>query len=193
MKERPSRPSTGEPSTDVLVHIVQGEHQVTVDERIVLTTTLGSCVAACIRDPFAQVGGMNHFLLPSGESVEGTSVQRFGAYSMELLINSLLRAGARRERLEAKLFGGARLSENLPDIGAQNVAFAHQFLERENIILQRGCVGGDHARRVQFWPVSGRVRQLALARADNELIVRESRSRPIELEVGRVELFKKKA
>jgi hypothetical protein len=74
-----------------------------------LTTVLGSCVAACLRDPVAGVGGMNHFLLPDGAGAGTDAGRRYGAYAMELLINELIKAGARRERLEAKLFGGGRM------------------------------------------------------------------------------------
>lgn len=171
------------------IHIIQGEFRITDDEEMALTTMLGSCVAACLRDPAARVGGMNHFLLPWGEGCGSPNAERFGAYAMELLINALLRAGARRERLEAKLFGGARLSENLPDVGAQNVAFAQHFLEHEGIALHGGSVGGRHARRVQYWPVNGRVRQLALAGADSRLIATEARGPVRRRELGTVELF----
>jgi chemotaxis protein CheD len=180
------KPRVREPT---LLHLIQGEFLVTGDRDTVLTTTLGSCVAACIRDPGAGIGGMNHFLLPWGEEKGGSKAQRFGAYAMELLINSLLSAGARRERLEAKLFGGAQLSESLPDVGAQNAAFAEHFLEHEGIALHGGHVGGRHARRVQFWPVAGRVRQLVLASADKELIRTEVRERTPRRELGTVELF----
>ena len=88
---------------------------------MVLTTLLGSCVAACIRDPMAGVGGMNHFLLPGGTlGGNDRAVQRHGVHAMELLVNDLLKHGARRDRLEAKLFGGARMIDGLTDVGRQN-------------------------------------------------------------------------
>lgn len=146
------------------IHLVQGECRVTDDATIVLITTLGSCVAACIRDPVARIGGMNHFLLP--ESSEGLVSLRYGAFAMELLINGLLSKGARRDRLEAKLFGGGRLSDGLTDVGEKNAAFARDFLTRESIALAGGSLGGGLARRIQFWPVSGRARQQTLARGD---------------------------
>lgn len=146
------------------VHIIQGEFYVTEDPEIVLLTLLGSCVAACIRDPIAKVGGMNHFLLPGFEQKSDRSeAERYGVHLMELLVNGLLQKGARKERMEAKLFGGARTMEGLSDIGARNAAFAERFLKDEEISLIGGSLGGDNGRRVQFWPVSGRARQSVMA------------------------------
>src|ERR1044071_3377651 len=112
------------------VHIIQGEWKVLNDPNAVLTTILGSCVAACMRDPVAGIGGMNHFLLPGGPKTgeaDGESV-RYGVHAMELLVNGLLARGARRERLEVKLFGGGRLVKGLTDVGASNAPFAEEFL-----------------------------------------------------------------
>lgn len=142
------------------VHIVQGEYHVTEETDVILVTLLGSCVAACIRDPVARVGGMNHFLLPGPEQKSDASeAERYGVHLMELLVNGLLQRGARRERLEAKLFGGARTMEGLSDVGARNAVFAERFLKNEGISLIGGSLGGDNGRRLQFWPVSGRARQ----------------------------------
>jgi chemotaxis protein CheD len=167
------------------VHLLQGECRVTDDPAIVLATTLGSCVAACIRDPVARVGGMNHFLLP--ESSEGMVSLRYGAFAMELLINGLLSKGARRDRLQAKLFGGGRLSDGLTDVGAANAAFAREFLEREAIPYAGGSLGGAQARRIQFWPVSGRARQQTLARASAGLF--PPKAARASANDGAVELF----
>ena len=155
------------PAAERRIHLVQGECRVSDDSTVVLATTLGSCVAACIRDPVARIGGMNHFLLP--ESSEGLVSLRYGAFAMELLINGLLSKGARRERMQAKLFGGSRLSEGLVDIGGKNAAFARDFLAREGIALAGGSLGGGLGRRIQFWPVSGRARQQTLTRGDDLL------------------------
>jgi chemotaxis protein CheD len=146
--------------SDRRVNIVQGEFHVTADPKVVLTTLLGSCVAACIRDPLAGVGGMNHFLLPGQDG--GPDVREsesYGVHLMELLVNGLLKRGARRDRLEAKLFGGARTLDGLSDIGAKNARFAERFLQHEGIGYIGGSLGGEGGRRVQFWPVSGRARQ----------------------------------
>ncbi|MEO7641790.1 MAG: chemotaxis protein CheD [Ramlibacter sp.] len=160
---------SGAAAAERRVHLVQGECHVSADPAVVLATTLGSCVAACIRDPVAGVGGMNHFLLPESPGAEGLVSLRYGAFAMELLINGLLNKGARRDRMEAKLFGGGRLSQGLEDIGGRNAVFAREFLEREGIRFSGGSLGGALARRVQYWPVSGRARQLTLARGDQQL------------------------
>lgn len=157
---------TANPEPDVFhrVNLIQGECRVSSDGTIVFTTVLGSCVAACIHDPIIGVGGMNHFLLPEGGSGEAVSL-RYGAYAMELLINGLLGLGAKREALRAKLFGGGRLSSGLADVGLNNAAFARNYLKREGIRYSGGSTGGTHARKVQFWPGSGRARQAFLPRA----------------------------
>lgn len=144
------------------VHIIQGEYHVSCEANVVLSTVLGSCVAACMRDPDANVGGMNHFLLPGGQSAKPLEAERYGAYLMELLINGLLQRGARRDRIEAKLFGGARMVDGLSDIGAQNGAFAKEFLKNEGIRIIAENLGGRHGRRLEYYPLSGRARQILL-------------------------------
>lgn len=149
------------PSPAKKLHVIQGEHAVSTSMDALMTTVLGSCVAACLHDPVAGVGGMNHFLL--AESADGSRVRdeemRYGAYAMEVLINEMMKLGARRERIEAKLFGGAKLFDGLNDVGAANAAFARRFLEDEGIPIVASSLGGRRARRVEFWPVSGRARQ----------------------------------
>ena len=173
-------------------HVIQGEYRVSSDPELVLTTILGSCVAACIRDPVVGVGGMNHFLLPGeGATTEGEGL-RYGVQSMELLVNDLLRRGARRERLEVKLFGGARLIDGLTDVGTQNAGFAERFVRDEGLIHAGGSLRGDRARRIQYWPVSGRARQVFLAAAETRVFAAERR-RPVVEPVpdtdGALELF----
>lgn len=154
------------------VHLVQGEHVVSTEGEVALTTILGSCVAACMRDPGAGVGGMNHFLLPGALEGRSEGVER-GVHAMELLINALLQAGARRNRLEAKLFGGARMMKNLSDIGAQNAAFAADFLRQERIPHHGGSLGGEQARRIRFWPVAGRAQQRLLGQGEHQVFAKE--------------------
>jgi chemotaxis protein CheD len=174
------------------VHIVQGEHFVTDDPEVVLTTILGSCVAACLRDPAAGLGGMNHFLLPGGDTRKGDSDSvRYGVHAMELLVNDLLSRGARRDRLEGKLFGGARLITGLTDVGEMNAAFAEEFLRREGLANVGGSLRGDAGRRIQFWPVSGRARQVFLSKDTREVFAREVRQpapKPAA-DTGALELF----
>ena len=144
------------------VHVGQGEHYVTDDPDVMLTTILGSCVALCLRDPVAGIGGMNHFLLPDGAGAGTDAGRRYGAYAMEVLINDVLKAGGRRERLEAKLFGGGRMFDSLSDVGAANAAFAERFMADEGIPVLGGSMGGFGGRRLHYWPVSGRARQRAV-------------------------------
>jgi chemotaxis protein CheD len=175
------------------IHVVQGEFSVTDDPAVMMGTILGSCVAACMCDPLAGVGGMNHFLLP-GEREPGASAPqglRYGVQSMELLLNALYRMGARRERLEVKLFGGARVIDGLSDVGQQNAAFAERFLASEGIRTSGGSLRGEQARRIQFWPVSGRVRQMALIDPGRQVFEAE-RAKPVPAPAaddGELELF----
>jgi chemotaxis protein CheD len=148
-------------------HVLQGEFFVTDDPEILLTTVLGSCVAACIRDPRAGVGGMNHFLLPGAMERAGEKeAQREGVHMMELLLNGLFQRGARRQHLEARLFGGANMFAGLSEIGRQNAAFAESFLGYEGIRVVRGSLGGNQGRRVEFWPVSGVTRAQSIKAAE---------------------------
>lgn len=154
------------------VQIMQGDFYVTDTPHEVLTTILGSCIAACIRDPSIGVGGMNHFLLPESDG-EDRNASRFGVNAMEVLINDILKRGGERSRLEAKLFGGANVINAMSDVGSRNVAFARQFLSDEGISVAGGDIGGTMPRRIQFWPVSGRARQLAVRVNPQELQERE--------------------
>jgi chemotaxis protein CheD len=171
------------------IHVVQGECRATDDPKVVLATILGSCVSACMHDTAARVGGMNHFLLPDGADDSNGASLRYGAYAMELLVNRLLTLGARRDRLEAKLFGGARLIQGLTDIGMKNSAFAQRYLRREGIRFSGGNTGGTHARRIQFWPVSGRVRQLLLTRRQDQIPDAPTIQQSEKAEFGAVEYF----
>lgn len=169
------------------IHVGQGEHFVTDDPAVIMTTILGSCVAMCLRDPVAGVGGMNHFLLPEGDGGGTAAGRRYGAYAMEVLINDCLKAGARRERMQAKLFGGGRMFDSLRDVGLANADFAERFLRDEGIAVVGGSLRGTGGRRVQYWPVSGR----ALQRAVTDAHTPAPALRPIEPAVGAgaLELF----
>ena len=183
------QPQPPVPRMERKLHVIRGEHFVSSDPAVVLATVLGSCVAACIRDPDAGVGGMNHFLLPGASENRRVAISH-GVHAMELLVNDLLRHGARRDRLEAKLFGGARMVDGLTDVGAQNAAFAERFLRDEGIALIGGSLGGDKARKVQFWPSSGRGRQLLLgAKAEVFENERKVATRAVVQDGGALELF----
>lgn len=165
-----------------MIHVIQGDHHVADKPGIIMTTILGSCVAACLFDPDRRIGGMNHFLLPD---VPGVRDIRHASAAMEELINSLLKAGARRERLVAKLFGGARMMRGLPDIGNRNGEAAQQFLKTEGIAVVAKSLGGQQARRVRFWPESGRAQQLLLQDAQEPAL---PMPRPITPDTN-IELF----
>lgn len=159
------------------LHVVQGEYRSSDDPGLTLVTLLGSCVAACLYDAEAGVGGMNHFLLPGEDRDErGGDARRFGAYAMEVLVNDLLKRGARRDRLQAKLFGGARLMDRLTDVGAQNADFAERFVRDEGLTFAGGSLRGAHARRVEFQPALGRARQALLTGQDRTVFERERRA-----------------
>jgi len=144
------------------ITIVQGDFAVSGDPAVVMSTVLGSCVAVCLFDPKVKVGGMNHFLL-AGDGDARSNDMRYGVNAMELLINQLLHAGAARDRLLAKLFGGARMTPHARDIGQSNATFARDFLVQEGIPCVSHSLGGVQARRVQFKPVTGAARQLQIA------------------------------
>jgi len=165
-----------------MLHIVQGEHRISDKADVVITTVLGSCVAACIYDSVRGIGGMNHFLLP--ESKNQTGDIRYAAAAMEVLINSLLKSGAQRERMRAKLFGGARMISSLPDIGRKNAEIAQKILMTDGIRVITGDLCGHNARRIRFWPVSGKVQMYILG--GNDVKVDE---RPVIIKSGEGELF----
>ena len=168
--------------------VIQGEHRIARRQDIMLSTLLGSCVAACVWDEAAQVGGMNHFLLPAvRDSADEAQNLIRGLHAMELLINGLLKAGASRAGLQAKLFGGACIRLGMTDIGDQNAAFAEHFLEAEGIPLVGGSLRGDRGRRIEFWPMSGRARQIYLR---SEPPAAEVKPRELDLgSAGELELF----
>lgn len=148
-------------------YIAQGELAVGSHPDTYISAILGSCVAVCMWDPDSRVGGMNHILLPDSVSHDGGEF-RFGAVEMERLINGIVKAGGDRKRLRAKIFGGASMLGGLSDIGHRNSEFAEEFLKREGIFHERGSVGGTQARRVRFWPYSGKAQQRVVS-ADHAL------------------------
>ncbi len=145
-----------------IVTVVQGDFFVTDDPDVVLATVLGSCVSVCLFDAQMGVGGMNHFLLADQGDIKSNDL-KYGVNAMELLINKLLAAGGRRQELQAKLFGGARMTEHAQDIGGANARFALEFLERERIPCVSQSLGGNKARRVRFYPTTGAAKQLQIS------------------------------
>ena len=140
------------------VKVLPNEYYVT-DEDLMISTVLGSCVAACIHDPKTGVGGMNHFMLPEGDMQSPASAtMRYGAFAMEVLINELLKAGASRDRLEAKVFGGGAVLSAMQqmNIGERNGQFVLNYLKTEGIPVKAQDLGDVHARRINY-PRDGRV------------------------------------
>ena len=179
-----------------IVKVMLGQHKISGRTDEMLVTTLGSCVAACVRDPVAGIGGMNHFLLPDVPegTDDGTSVAaRYGSVAMELLINDLLTHGGRRNRLEIKVFGGAKVIDSTLDVGAKNAEFVLSYVRREGLSLVGQDLGGTSARRIHYFPTTGRVLRRALRpEALSETVSQELnfmttlRQKPIE---GDIELF----
>lgn len=178
------------------VTLLSGDFYVTGQQGIVIVTILGSCVAACMYDPIAHVGGMNHFLLPEGpaQSAYGISDSaRYGVYAMEQLINGILAIGGLKSRLEVKVFGGANVIDNSAMIGTRNIEFVRNFLRQEGIPITNEDLGGDYPRRVRFHPDTGKALLLKLRRKEDMAVVgKEQRlmqtlkTKPLE---GSIELF----
>ena len=185
------------------INIVQGEHHVAKDPDVMLTTILGSCVAACLYDPVAALGGRGiegPFYKGRGcEECRGTGCRgRIGIFELlamsselkELLVNGLLREGAERHRLRAKLFGGARMLKGLTDVGNANAEFAERFLLQEGITVVGGSLRGDRGRRIQFWPTTGRAQQIEFGNNEDAIFKTESRIAPVAPKAaGSLELF----
>lgn len=128
---------------------------------MIISTLLGSCIAVCLYDDRARVGGMNHFLLgePGADhKMCPGDMQRYGIHAMELLINGMMARGAMRSRLRAHLYGGANILAGLGTIGSANVAFARRFMETEGISIGHCDLGGASARKIDFMPHEGRSR-----------------------------------
>ncbi|MDY7548750.1 chemoreceptor glutamine deamidase CheD [Glaciimonas sp. CA11.2] len=167
------------------VKLLPNQYYVT-DKDMVLTTVLGSCVSACVHDSMAGIGGMNHFMLPEDggantrdataavsmnalQGMKSMHAMRYGAYAMEVLLNELLKAGARRDRLEAKVFGGGAVLANMTmlNIGDRNAEFVLRYLELNQIRLAAQDLRGQLPRRVNYFPRTGKVMVLKLRRHDD--------------------------
>jgi len=177
--------------------ILPGEYYATGRE-MVLVTVLGSCVAACIRDRVTGVGGMNHFMLPDSGSDQGNPLStsaRYGTYAMEMLLNQLMKLGAKRGNLEAKVFGGGNVLRGfkVANVGERNSRFALEYLNTEKISLVAQDLLDIYPRKVYFFPQTGKVLVKRLRSVHNDTIVEReseysSRLRNATVE-GDVELF----
>jgi chemotaxis protein CheD len=177
--------------------ILPGGYYVSTTD-MVLVTVLGSCVSACIRDRTLGIGGMNHFMLPdtgsdSRDPVSATA--RYGVYAMEILVNQLLKRGARRAGLEAKVFGGGNVMPGFATahVGSRNAVFVKKFLATENIPIVAEDLLDMHPRKVYFFPKTGRVLVKRLITLHNDTIAQRERDYGQRLNekpvVGDVELF----
>ena len=144
-----------------VVSVMAGAYRWTKSADIAFSTMLGSCISICAYDKFSCVGGMNHFLLPEApknEKGEYSQSFRYGSAAIESLLNSLYSKGAAKNGVVIKIFGGAKVLDNLSvDVGRKNIDFAHRFFHRENMRIQSEDVGGKCARRIIFFPRTGRV------------------------------------
>lgn len=179
------------------IKILPGEYFVTNGEKLIVTV-LGSCVAVCLRDKLNGIGGMNHFLLPNdGTNETGllTESARYGVYAMELLVNHLLKMGATRARMEAKVFGGGNVLPGLKinNVGQRNVEFVLDYLQAERIPVVAKDLLDDYPRKVYFFPDTGKVLVKKIKSIHNTTIVdRESEYRmkvKFTPKSGEVELF----
>lgn len=184
----------------VAAKILPGEYYVTSQNEMV-TTVLGSCVSACIRDRVFGIGGMNHFMLPVDKTGGGwsgatdllSSATRYGNYAMEHMINDILKNGGHRKNLEAKVFGGGQIIATMTDVGRKNIDFVLHYLEQEGLKIASQDLGDIYPRKVNYFPSTGRVRVKKLRHLHNETIIRREQDYQHELEEkpveGDIELF----
>lgn len=179
------------------VKIMPGEYYVTSADKLIVTV-LGSCIAVCLRDKYKGIGGMNHFLLPGdGNHDSGllTESARYGIYAMELLINHLLKLGASRQHIEAKVFGGGNVLPGLTlnNVGQRNAEFILDYLDNESIPVMAKDLLGSYPRKIYFFPNCGQVMVKKLKSIHNSTIMdRETEYRlrvKFSANSGDVELF----
>lgn len=178
--------------------ISPGEYYFT-DKDMLIVTVLGSCVSACIRDSMSGIGGMNHFMLPDSAAADKDSLvsesMRYGTYAMEVLINQLLRNGARRENLEAKIFGGGNVLKSFTtmNVGDRNAIFVRKYLKDERIRITSEDLLDIYPRKVYFFPKTGRVLVKKLKTMHNDTLVRREEAYASKLKVsdigGEIDLF----
>ena len=155
------------------VKVLPGEYYVSREDMVVMTV-LGSCIAACLWDPQVRVGGMNHFMLPDGA---GDTSGRYGSYAMELLINEMMKLGARRERMQAKVFGGGQVMHSFTtmNVGERNTQFVLDYLQTERIAVISKDVLDIHPRKVCYFPSTGKAMCKRLAHSHPETLETQER------------------
>ncbi|TAK91883.1 MAG: chemoreceptor glutamine deamidase CheD [Burkholderiaceae bacterium] len=178
--------------------ILPGEYYASKRDML-LVTVLGSCVSACLWDARAKVGGMNHFMLPQLGDRETAEVidmpARYGVYAMEVLINQMLKLGAQKDQVRAKVFGGANVTEGFThlNVGGRNCAFVQDYLKQEGIAIIGSDLLDVWPRKVYFFTATGRVLVKKLRSLHNRTLMERERVydkqlRQTRLE-GEVELF----
>jgi chemotaxis protein CheD len=176
--------------------ILPGEYYYTQKDMLIVTV-LGSCVSACIRDRVSGIGGMNHFMLPDGGDADSpvSASMRYGTYAMEVLINDVLKAGARRENLEAKVFGGGNVLRGFIaiNVGQRNAQFVRDFLRAENIRVMAEDLNDIYPRKVYFFPRTGKVLVKKLKQMNNNTVVNREQDYAQRLQkapvAGSIDLF----
>jgi chemotaxis protein CheD len=158
------------------VKVLPGEWFV-ADEPLLITTTLGSCIAVCLWDRVRRVGGLNHFLLPDGGGSDDHS-GRYGSFAMELLVNAMMKRGAARGALEAKVFGGGQVIGGMSslNVGQRNAQFALDYLRAERITVLAQDVGDIYPRKVCFLPATGRALVKRLASGHDDTLREQERA-----------------
>ena len=172
------------------VKVLPGEYFV-FDEDIAIMTTLGSCIAACLWDREKRVGGMNHFMLPdSGGAADGG---RYGSFAMDLLIGELVKRGATRATMEAKVFGGGAVISGMSslNVGERNTSFVMDYLRTERITVVSKDVLDIYPRKVCFLPACGKAMVKRLASTNTEMLLAQERAAaaPAVAAGGSVDLF----
>jgi len=178
------------------IKLLPGDFDV-VNDKTMLVTVLGSCVAACIRDVRSGIGGMNHFMLPMNKGVDYDDIlsdaARYGNFAMEHLINDIIRNGGQRQFLEFKLFGGGKIMQAMMDVGRKNIEFVLHYLETEGFKAIAEDLGDDYPRKVVYFPKTGKVRMKKLKSMHNDTIIKRETSYVDKLKVepvqGDIELF----
>ena len=173
--------------------VLPGQYYVTAMDNECIATVLGSCVSACIRDPSVGVGGINHFMLPGDESGGNLSMNRYGAFAMENLINDIIKKGGSKRNLEIKLFGGGKIMRGLTDIGEKNITFARSYLELEGYRVIAEDLGGEFSRKIVYFPSTGVVKVKRLRSVHMTTIAAQEEAYSHEITdhapAGSVELF----
>ncbi|MDH5570267.1 MAG: chemoreceptor glutamine deamidase CheD [Gammaproteobacteria bacterium] len=176
--------------------ILPGEYYVTMQEECI-TTVLGSCVSACVRDTKLGIGGMNHFMLPVNRgSIDVSSISdaaRYGNFAMEHLINDIMHNGGQRKNMEFKLFGGGKVMQIGMDVGQKNISFVLEYMATEGFYIAAQDLGDIYPRKVNYFPKTGKVKMKKLKKMHNDTITqREERylnQLKVEPVAGDIELF----